>query len=156
RSMECTARARAALLACALLTGGVATGLVSPRPAAASETVRVVVRAEPGATAAAAQAVSDNGGHVLSLLTAVDPVAPGVPASAVANLQAAGAVAEVPEDAPLHMLSATFDPATDVGSTYNTARGTGASDFWKAGYTGQGVDVALIDSGVVPVNGLTA
>ena len=32
---------------------------------------------------------------------------------------------------------------------------TGANDFWKAGYTGAGIDVALIDSGVVPVDGLT-
>ena len=31
---------------------------------------------------------------------------------------------------------------------------TGASDLWAAGYTGQGVDVAVIDSGVVPVDGL--
>jgi serine protease AprX len=33
---------------------------------------------------------------------------------------------------------------------------TGATHFWNAGYDGSGVDVALIDTGVVPVNGLTA
>ncbi|NNF87875.1 MAG: S8 family serine peptidase [Acidimicrobiia bacterium] len=32
---------------------------------------------------------------------------------------------------------------------------TGAAEFWKDGYTGAGVDVALIDTGVVPVDGLT-
>jgi serine protease AprX len=32
---------------------------------------------------------------------------------------------------------------------------TGARAWWQAGYTGQGVDVALIDSGVVPVQGLS-
>ena len=31
---------------------------------------------------------------------------------------------------------------------------TGASDFWKDGFTGEGVGVALIDSGVAPVPGL--
>ena len=31
---------------------------------------------------------------------------------------------------------------------------TGANAFWNAGYTGAGVDIALIDSGVVPVDGL--
>src|SRR5204863_3544205 len=31
----------------------------------------------------------------------------------------------------------------------------GARDWWNAGYTGTGVDVALIDSGVAPVEGLT-
>ena len=32
---------------------------------------------------------------------------------------------------------------------------TGASAMWDAGYTGEGVDVAVIDSGVVPVDGLS-
>jgi serine protease AprX len=32
---------------------------------------------------------------------------------------------------------------------------TGADEYWDDGYTGRGVDVAVIDSGVVPVNGLT-
>ena len=30
----------------------------------------------------------------------------------------------------------------------------GAMEYWDAGYTGQGVDVALIDSGIAPVEGL--
>ncbi|MDJ0961829.1 MAG: S8 family serine peptidase, partial [Acidimicrobiia bacterium] len=33
---------------------------------------------------------------------------------------------------------------------------TGAADYWNAGYTGDGVDIALIDTGVVPVAGLSA
>jgi serine protease AprX len=32
---------------------------------------------------------------------------------------------------------------------------TGANRFWNAGYDGSGVDVALIDTGVVPVDGLS-
>jgi serine protease AprX len=43
-----------------------------------------------------------------------------------------------------------------VPSAYNTTRMTGAQAYWANGYTGRGVDVALIDSGVVPVDGLTA
>jgi serine protease AprX len=38
---------------------------------------------------------------------------------------------------------------------YTTLAVTGASKFWSGGYTGQGVDVAVIDSGVVPVDGFT-
>jgi serine protease AprX len=48
-----------------------------------------------------------------------------------------------------------YDPATDVNSMYNTARYVGATAYWDAGYTGAGVDVALIDTGVAPVEGLT-
>src|ERR671915_204086 len=31
---------------------------------------------------------------------------------------------------------------------------TGAGEYWNDGYTGKGVDVALLDSGVVEVDGL--
>lgn len=42
------------------------------------------------------------------------------------------------------------------GSMFWVTNGlTGATDFWKDGITGAGVDVALIDTGVVPVDGLT-
>ena len=36
----------------------------------------------------------------------------------------------------------------------NTTAYTGATAWWDAGYTGAGVDVALIDTGVTPVDGL--
>ena len=38
---------------------------------------------------------------------------------------------------------------------FNIEQMDGAHAYWNAGYTGQGVGVALIDSGVAPVNGLT-
>ena len=53
-------------------------------------------------------------------------------------------------------LAAGYDPATDVNSMVNTTAYTGATAWWDAGYTGQGVDVALIDTGVTPVEGLDA
>jgi len=50
--------------------------------------------------------------------------------------------------------AATYDPATDVNSMFNTTLYTGATAWWNAGYTGAGVDVAVIDTGVSPVEGL--
>src|SRR5205823_1601203 len=41
-------------------------------------------------------------------------------------------------------------------SIYDTTLVTGAQTMWAAGYTGAGVDVAIIDSGVTPVAGLDA
>jgi serine protease AprX len=52
--------------------------------------------------------------------------------------------------------TATYDPATDVNSMYSTTQYTGATAWWNAGYTGKGIDVAVIDSGVAPVPGLDA
>jgi serine protease AprX len=45
-----------------------------------------------------------------------------------------------------------FNPQTDNNSLYNVANQIGATSFWNSGYTGQGVDVAVIDSGVAPSN----
>jgi len=51
-------------------------------------------------------------------------------------------------------LAASYDPAADVNSMVNTTASIGASAWWAAGYTGKGVDVAVIDTGVSPVTGL--
>jgi serine protease AprX len=48
-----------------------------------------------------------------------------------------------------------YDPASDSNSMYSTTKYLGAQAWWDAGYTGKGVDVAVIDSGVSPVGGLS-
>jgi serine protease AprX len=48
-----------------------------------------------------------------------------------------------------------YDPA-DLGSTSSITRLVGAQAAWAQGYTGAGVDVAVIDTGVAPVPGLAA
>ena len=50
--------------------------------------------------------------------------------------------------------AAGYDPANDTNSMASTTGYSGAQAWWAAGYTGRGVDVALIDSGVVAVDGL--
>jgi len=49
-----------------------------------------------------------------------------------------------------------YDPTADPNSMYSTTRYSGAQAWWNAGYTGRGVDVAVIDTGVAPVAGLDA
>jgi serine protease AprX len=49
-----------------------------------------------------------------------------------------------------------YNPARDVNSMASTTDYTGAQAWWAAGYTGKGVDVALIDTGVSPVDGLNS
>ena len=147
--------APAALLALAVLAGSLAAVTV-PRGATGAEMLRVVVRGLPGGAAAAARAVESAGGQLAGVLSTVDEVVGNVPAAALDTLRGAPGVVEVTTDASLHLLASSYDPAGDVGSAYSTTRITGAQAYWQAGYTGQGVDVALIDSGVVPVDGLTA
>jgi serine protease AprX len=47
-----------------------------------------------------------------------------------------------------------YNALTDPGSMANVASMTGAPGFWNLGYTGQGVGVAVIDTGISPVGPL--
>ncbi|MGH2736784.1 MAG: S8 family serine peptidase, partial [Actinomycetota bacterium] len=49
---------------------------------------------------------------------------------------------------------APYDPVNDMGSMYNIAQITRVYEAWFKGYSGRGVGVALIDTGVSPVPGL--
>jgi serine protease AprX len=48
-----------------------------------------------------------------------------------------------------------YDPVANKGSLYNIAEVVGAHDAYQRGYTGKGVGIALIDTGVAAVPGLT-
>jgi serine protease AprX len=50
--------------------------------------------------------------------------------------------------------SSAYDPASDPYSMQNVTASDGVQALWNAGYTGKGVDVAVIDTGVAPVAGL--
>ena len=49
----------------------------------------------------------------------------------------------------------SYDPTADVNSMFSTTAYTGVKAWWDAGFTGAGVDVAVIDTGVDPVEGLS-
>jgi serine protease AprX len=124
--------------------------------------VSVIVRAQPGQGAAADQQVTSLGGLIQQHISLINAVVAEVPADAVPELNASTAVAQVTLNAPVQLLGAsyglpgaTYNPTADVNSMYNIEQMDGAHAYWNAGYTGQGVGVALIDSGVSPVNGLS-
>jgi len=52
--------------------------------------------------------------------------------------------------------SSAYDPTSDPYSMQNITAGDGVQTWWNNGYTGKGVDVAVIDTGVTPVAGLNA
>jgi serine protease AprX len=51
--------------------------------------------------------------------------------------------------------AAPHDPDTDPYSMKTLTEDTGVTEFWDQGFTGAGVDVAVIDTGVAAVEGLT-
>jgi serine protease AprX len=132
----------------------------TPTPAAPA-TVRVVVTG----TSAAAQgqvlrAIAAAGGRVTRPLGVVAGAGATVRADRLAALRTAPGVRSVSVDAHgrLQGVDSTlgYDVAGDEGSLYDIGQITHAKDAWAKGWTGKGVDVALIDSGTAPVKGLTS
>jgi serine protease AprX len=151
-----------ASVAAALALGGL---LVSPstgdavanRVTADSEpspTVRLIVESEAGRAHQVGRATEALGGRVVATQAALDTMVVDVPASTANRLAAASGVRDVTRDAPLTLQETGVGPTGLPGDMTNVAKLTGATTFWKNGYSGQGVDVALLDSGVLPVEGL--
>jgi serine protease AprX len=126
--------------------------------AAPAPTAKVIVIGASGAMRTVAADVRHLGGHVTRDLQIIDGVAARVPVSALPALRAARGVRSVSPDLMGHLMSINptlgYDPAKDDGSMYLIDQAIHARDAWNKGYTGKGVDVALIDSGVSPVAGL--
>ena len=137
-----------------------------PLPSAASGSnpttgfVGVIVRETTPDTNTAENLVTRLGGTVIQQLSIIGGFSANIPASALDSLSDSEAVIAVTPDGTVQLLSdddsfgkltvASFDaPLSQVVNS------VGAEAFWASGYTGKGVDVALIDSGVVPVEGLS-
>jgi serine protease AprX len=119
-------------------------------------TVSVIVRETAAAANEAEDYVTKQGGSVDSQLSIIDSFEASLPAFAVADLAALPTVVAVTPNASVQLL----DWDTSPGQTRNTMdRITNnvlqADKFWNEGVHGQGIDIAMIDSGVVPVEGLT-
>ena len=104
--------------------------------------------------------MTGSGGRVDRELAIVNGFAATVPASVVTPLRTLTGVLSVTANAAGHLMSVDpvlgYDPVADEGSLSFVRQALHVPDAWKAGYTGKGVDVALIDSGVARVPGLTS
>jgi serine protease AprX len=141
----------------------VAFGVAGPAVAQAATAssaapVDVIVREAPGSGALPEQVVERLGGSVGRELTIINGFGASVPKDRLHVLRATAGVASVTEDAGLTLSDADVTgQISQTGSLYTLANEvTGAADMWNGGATGKGVDIALIDSGVVPVDGLKA
>ncbi len=125
------------------------------RPHVAVPDVSVIVRELGGAGSGPERLVEALGGKVTRSLAIIDGFAALVPANAIDDLEADPRIHSVSRNGRVR-LSAS-DPAgseVDLGSMLSAVRAIGADDYWNQGWTGRGIDIALIDSGVAPVAGL--
>jgi serine protease AprX len=146
----CVGLVVATTVSSAVLSGAVAHAAGVPQS--------VIVRERAGADRSAAErTVGELGGRVGLDLGIINGFAAQLPTAGIETLRSLPGVTSVEPDASVRLSSGTgYDPTTDAGSLYATTLATGAQAYWQSGDTGQGVDVALIDSGVVPVDGLSA
>jgi serine protease AprX len=147
----------AAALSTALFAAGASWGSTyRPGPADRSS---VIVRVVPGSESRARAAVIRLGGTAGQRLAIIDGFVAEVPGARLGALSGLPFVRSVTANSAIRSLAADYsgvDAERDMGSMASITKMTGAQTYWKAGYTGKGIDVAVIDTGVAPVDGLTA
>ncbi|MFA5890733.1 MAG: S8 family serine peptidase [Actinomycetota bacterium] len=119
--------------------------------------VSVIVRTLPGSPQAAERAVEREGGITVRRIGIIGGLVAEVPRASLDRLSAESGILAVTRNGRVQLAAATngYDAGTDPYSLYTIAQKvTGASSYWAKGFTGKGVDVALIDSGVANVQGL--
>ncbi|HYH27657.1 MAG TPA: S8 family serine peptidase, partial [Actinomycetota bacterium] len=145
-------RVAAAALVASALTMSVLAGL-----AERSGSVSVIVQETSSAGDMPERVVEAIGGRVGRQIRIINGFVATVPADRVGDLRRLETVRSVTPNGRVQLLHNVdgYNAAEDAGSMFSSVKSVKADMAWASGYTGQGVDVALIDSGVVPVNGLT-
>jgi len=146
------------LLAAPSTSDAIATRTAITHGAPDGATARYIVRSNDDLLLAVGRAAVDLGGRLVASQTALGTVVVDLPVGTANRLRAVAGVEQVIPDSKLQLQSLTNTltggEPTYVGPPSNLAQLTGATTFWRNGYSGQGVDVALLDSGVLPVEGM--
>lgn len=129
------------------------TGSTSGYP---TRSVSVIVREMPTAGDVPERVVEAFGGEVGRPLAIIDGFVASVPRERVDDLRRVRGVRSVTPNASVQLLGTVdgIDPNKDPGSWLRVVKNTKLHEMWQRGWTGKGIDVALIDSGVAPVEGL--
>ena len=144
----------AALLA---VTAGPSAASLDRTAGTSDPVVSVIVREAPGAGIGPERLVRQLGGTVERQIGIINGFSAEVPSAGVARLEAARGVHSVTVNRKVRLLNDLdgWYQQGDLGSLHYVAQEvTGAGEYWNTGLTGKGIDVALIDSGVVEVDGL--
>jgi serine protease AprX len=140
-----------------VLSLAVAAGVTPSTTTPTSRMVSVIVRALPGAGSGPERAIEALGGTVGREISIIHGFVADVPAGTVQRLSREPGIASVSPNAAVHLLGTVdgIDPNRYPGSWLRVAKNTKLHEMWQRGWTGKGIDVALIDSGVAPVEGLS-
>ena len=116
-----------------------------------------MVRARAGHLLDAERLIVSLGGDVTRVLPIIDGVAATIDASHLSDLTGSSSIVAVTTDGEVSPMSVDptlgYDPSS-MTSMSSISQITGAQSMWNLGWTGQGVDIALIDTGIARVPGL--
>ncbi len=149
----------AALALTAPLTGTVGQGEFG---GATGPDLQLVLRIDSAAMGSVLDRVHSLGGTVERRLDGIEAAVVRLPVAAAGALRSTAGVLGMSENAPVKLQGQTggYDAGTDPNSMLNVAYATKVNLLWDgvttgSPVTGAGIDVALIDSGVTPVEGLS-
>ena len=128
----------------------IAPAVASPAPASDAKAAVIV---QGTSEAAARAAVAAHHGTVTQALWIVDGVAADVPAGEVAALSAEPGVLHVTDDVAVHVQDASPSPLHAASAVYPKV--VGADKLWTEGIDGDGITVAVVDTGVAQVGDLS-
>jgi serine protease AprX len=151
-----------AALATATVAEARVPATVDPGLVGMSGPTKVIVQAAPGHAAAAAATAKSAGATVGQLIPLIDGFAATVDPAALTRLSGSADVRAITLDRAGHFTGtddtsglngSPADPSTTPsGSPFNDI--TGATKAWSQGITGQGVGVAVLDTGTSEMNDL--
>lgn len=147
-----TGRGRLRAVAVAVAVTTALPGLIAAE-APRGESARYIVQAVPGRVDAARAAVQRVGGTVVSGLGIINGFTAVLPTRHVSTVRRSDAVVATTPDAPVRLQGSSYIP-WDAGGPQALAPVLAADTYWNKGFYGQGIGVAVLDSGVVKVDGL--
>src|SRR4051794_33322563 len=148
-------RLKAALLAALVALAA----FVGMKAGADRSTTAVVVSARADSTKAAVRSVEALGGKVGARISLIHGFLAKVPTDRISELRSAKGVVSAVADRAVTLSTASDKSAAASApgaSLAQVKQEIGADKLAAQGVTGKGVDIAMIDSGVVPVPGLDA
>ena len=131
-------------LVAALLVG--ATGTTVPTIRRAAPGLRVVVQKAHAGDSTPERAVRELGGSVERQLPIVDGFSASIPSDRLDQLRAVPEIANITVNRSVHVSGQIGEGSGTASAVFTDA--IRASKTWGQGYTGQGINVALIDTGV--------
>jgi hypothetical protein len=119
--------------------------------------VSVIVREAQGATTRVERSIQSLGGRLGRHLRIIGGVVAEIPRDALPRVLQLPGVVSVTPNSTVRLLGTVdgIDPTKYAGSWSKVAHNTRLIEMWQHGWTGRGIDVALVDSGAAPIKGVT-